>query len=110
MAVRKKEVGMAKKDNFKHRWEKAWPEAKKELEKALKNARIALNKSEVYLKNVTEKGAEQTKKISLGLKKEKLYYDLGKEVAATSVTKWKSSRKISALLKEIKKIDKQILK
>jgi len=99
-----------KKDPLKEVVEKVWPKTKKELEKGMKNAKIMLNKGEKYLKDVSDKGIEKTKKISLSLKREKLYYDLGKVTATTAVDKWGSSKKIQAALKAINDLTRQIKK
>jgi len=99
-----------KKDSLKEVFDKVWPQAKKELDKGLKNAKKVLNESEKYLKKLSEKGAAQTKKLSLALKREKAYYDLGKAISAVPSTKWKTSRKISSLIKEIKCLDKNVSK
>ncbi len=102
---------MAKeKDSLKETFDKMWPKAKKELDKGVKNARKILIKSEKYLKELSEKGAAQTKKLSLSLKREKAYYDLGKAISAVPTTKWKASRKISLLIKGIKDLDRDINK
>lgn len=101
---------MVKKDPFKEVVEKLWPKTKKEIEKGMENAKKMLAKGEECLKELSEKGIEKTKKIALSLKKEKLYYDLGKTAAATAIDKWKSSKKISALLKTNREITKQIQK
>lgn len=102
---------MAKeKESLKKVFDKLWPQAKKEVDKGVKNAKKMLAKSEKYLKELSEKGASQTKKLSLSIKREKAYYDLGKAVSSTPSTKWKTSRKISALITEIKGLDKDIAK
>tara|TARA_B100000315_G_scaffold257738_1_gene307522 strand:+ start:641 stop:958 length:318 start_codon:yes stop_codon:yes gene_type:complete len=101
-------MAKAKKDPFKEFIEKVWPQTKKEFEKAAENAKKMLNKGEEYLKDVSEKSVEKTKKMSLSLKKEKLYYDLGKAVATTPATKINSNKKVSSTLKEIKQLEKQI--
>ncbi len=101
---------MVKKDVFKEVVEKIWPRTKKELESGMEQAKKMLVKGEEYLKEVSEKGIEQTKKISLSLRREKLYYDLGKRSASTAVSRWKDNSKISALVKEIKELDRQIKK
>lgn len=102
---------MAKKKEFlKEAMDKLWPQAKKELDKGVKNAKKMLAKSEKYLKKLSEKGAAQTKKLSLSIKREKACYDLGKAVSATPSTKWKVSRKISSLVKEIKGLGRDISK
>ena len=102
---------MAKKNvSLKEAFDKLWPQAKKEIDKGVKNAKKMLSKSEKYLKKLSEKGVAQTKKLSLSIKREKTYYDLGKAVSAAPTTKWKTSRKISLLIKEIKDLDQGISK
>lgn len=87
---------------------RVWPQTKKELEKAISNARVIIDKGEKYFKEVSEKGIDNTKKLSLTLKKEKFYYDLGKTAAQTPKTQWDKNKKITGLIKAIKKIDKAI--
>jgi hypothetical protein len=99
-----------KKDPLKEVVENVWPKTKKELEKGMKNAKEMLNKGEKYLKGVSDKGVEKTKKISLTLKREKLFYDLGKAAATTATNKWNSSKKIQGTLKEIKDLSREIKK
>ena len=89
---------------------KAWPKTKKELEKAADNAKKMLTKGESYLKEVSEKGVEQAKKISLSLKKEKLYYDLGKAVSSCGIEKLSSNTKTTSILRDIKKLESLIKK
>lgn len=88
--------------------ERVWPKTKKELEKAIENAKKYLSKGEEYFAEVSERGVKQTKKLCIGLKKEKLCHDLGKTVAVTAAAKWKTNKKIAALVKDIKKLDSQI--
>jgi hypothetical protein len=99
-----------KKDPIKEVVEKVWPKTKKELEKGMKSAKEILNRGEKYLKDVSDKGVEKTKKLSLTLKREKLFYDLGKAAAITAATKWSSSTKIQSVLTEIRNITTQIKK
>jgi len=101
---------MAKKDPLKEKIENIWPMAQKEIEKGIENAKKMIAAGEKYLKELSEKGIEKTKKTSFALKREKLYYDLGKAVASTSPDKYKTNKKITKLTKEIKKIDKEIKK
>ncbi len=101
---------MAKKEFFKEAVDRLWPKAKKELDKGMRNAKKMLATSETYLKKLSVKGAAETKKISLSLKREKAYYDLGKATASVAVTKWKTSRKIASLIKVIKTLSKKIAK
>jgi len=99
-----------RKDPFQEFVEKVWPKTKKELEKAADNAKKMLNKGEVYLKDVSDKSIAQAKRLSLSLKKEKLFYDLGKAVAATNLEKVKTDKKVNGLLRKIKSLDSQIAK
>ena len=100
----------AKKDTFKEVVDKLWPKTKKELEKAVKSTRKLIDKGENYLKAVSEKGIDNTKVLALSLKKEKLYYALGKQIVQLPKGKWSRSAKINALMKEIKAVDKEIKK
>ncbi len=97
-------------DTIKEITEKVWPKTRKELENALEITKGMIDKGEKYLKNVSEKGAQQTKKLSLSLNREKLYYDLGKLVSRTPKTKWKSNQKIRSSVKIIKDLTKDIKK
>ncbi|UCC96016.1 MAG: hypothetical protein JSW40_04505, partial [Candidatus Omnitrophota bacterium] len=90
--------------------EKVWPKTKKELEKAIDRAKVLMGRGEEYLKGVTEKGVENTKKLSLSLKREKLYHDLGKLAAVTPKNKWAHTKRINDLLKDIKTIDREVKK
>lgn len=102
---------MAKKeDTLKYIKTKVWPKTKKEMERGIKETKKMLNKGEKYLKNVSEKGLKQSKKLSLSLKKEKIYYDLGKAVAQTSLTQWSTNKRIDSLLKQIKSLNREIAK
>ena len=109
---------MAKKKNFQkvaqEKWKemqtKLWPKTKKELEKGMAEAKKMLSKGEKYIKNVSDKGVKETKKMSLNLKKEQLYYQLGKALAHSQKTKWTENRKAEALVKKIKVLDREIKK
>jgi len=87
--------------------EKNWPKTKVELEKAMESAKKIISKGEEYIKDLSEKSVDATKKLSCNLKKEKLFYDLGKLVSATPRSKWDSNKKILAMLLEIRAIDKK---
>ena len=111
MAKKKKKKRTAgKKDPLQQLMEKMWPKTKKQMDKAVKNTRKAVGRGEDYLKELSKRSAKETQKLSLGLQKERLHYDLGKAVAAAPATKWKTDKKIGALLRKIKKINIQIKK
>ena len=97
-------------DKFKEVVDRLWPKTKKELERAINTTKKLLNKGEEYLKDVSEKGVDNARKLSLSLKKEKLYYSLGKSLAGLPKSKWSKSNKLSSLLKEIKDLEKDIKK
>lgn len=103
---------MAKKqkDPFQEFVNQVWPKTKKELEKAADNAKKMLNKGEEYLREVSDKSVAQAKRLSLSIKKEKLFYDLGKTVAATSLDKLKTNKKVGVLLRAIRSLDSDIKK
>jgi predicted nucleic acid-binding Zn-ribbon protein len=98
------------KEKFKEVAEKLWPKTKKELEKAIANTKELLEKGERYIKTLSEKGVDNARKLSFSLKKEKLYYNLGKVASSVPKSKWSKNKRITDLLKEIKLLDKEINK
>ncbi|MBD3264506.1 MAG: hypothetical protein GF375_05345 [Candidatus Omnitrophica bacterium] len=99
---------MTNKESFREVMDRLWPRTRKELEKGMENAKTMLNKGEKYLRDISERGAEKTKRISLMVQREKVYYNLGKTVAGTPASKWPSTKKIKDLVKEAKSLSKQI--
>lgn len=89
---------------------KFWPQTRKEMDKIMKNTKDMMDKGEKYFRDVSERGIENTKKLALSFEREKVYYDLGKAVAQTPQTNWKKSRKVSSLMNQIKKLDREIKK
>jgi hypothetical protein len=89
---------------------KVWPKTKKELESALKNTKTMLTKGEAYIKDVSEKGVKNTKKMSLSLKKEKLYYTFGKLAINTPKANWDTNKRMETIIAEVKKLDREIKK
>lgn len=106
--AKKKELKDVALDKFKEFQEKVWPQTKKEVEKMIDNTKNMIEKGEQYLKEISDKGIEQTKKVSFMLKREKLYYDLGKIISTTPKTEWTGAKKINILIKEIKNLSKAI--
>lgn len=96
--------------DLKETFDKMWPVTKKELEKAIENAKDLISKGEDSLKVMSDKSMATMKQVALSLKKEQVCFELGKTVAATAPAKWKTSKKIADFLKEIKKIDQEIKK
>ena len=96
--------------NLKEMIDEYWPKAKVELEKALVTSKKLLGDGEKYLKEFSEKSAKNARKLSLGVVKEKLYYDLGRLVAGLSKNKWTENPQIGGLIQKIKKLNYQIKK
>jgi len=86
-----------------------WPKTRKELEKALNTSKTAIDQGEKYIKTLSEKGIENAKKIVVSFKKEKLYYELGRVIAATHKSKWHESDTIETLLTQIKNLEREHL-
>jgi len=101
---------MVKKDLIKDFVKKTWPKTKKELEKGMAVTKDIIIKGEKHLKDLSEKGIVKAKKISLSLLREKVYYSLGKSIAATPTTKWRTSKKVKDLITEIKALSCEIKK
>ncbi|MFH1767755.1 MAG: hypothetical protein ABH858_01155 [Candidatus Omnitrophota bacterium] len=98
------------KDKFKDVINKLWPRTKKELEKAIETAKSLIDKGEEHIKILSEKSIDSTKKISLGLRKEKVYYNLGKQLAVVPKGRWGKDEKIGGLINTIKAIDREVKK
>jgi len=88
---------------------KIWPKTRKELEKVVHSAKTAIDKGEKYIETLSQKGIKNAKKIAISFKKEKLYYELGKTIAATQKSKWHESTTIEALTTEIKNLERENL-
>ncbi|MCF7870826.1 MAG: hypothetical protein K9L95_03095 [Candidatus Omnitrophica bacterium] len=102
---------MAKKKDFLEEIKtKHWPNARKELEKGIDNAKKLLVTGEKQIRQFSEKSAERTRKISLQVKKERLIYELGKTIAHTAKNKWSTTKKIEELRKEVKSLEREIKK
>ena len=98
------------KDDLKKTIDNLWPKTKKELEKAVKNTKEVIAKGESYIKTMSSKSIDKTRKISLSVKREKLYYTLGKDIVKTPKSKWVTDKKITELVRNIKALSKEIKK
>ena len=85
-----------------------WPKAKKELEKGIKETRSLIEKGEKQVAGMTETGIQNMKAFSMELRREKLFYELGKLAAKVSPDRWKNNAKISKAIAEIKGINRGI--
>lgn len=95
-------------EELKSKINKLWESTKKDLEKALKDTNNLVKKGEGYIKDVSEKGKEKLEAMRLTLKKEKLYYELGKTVSSLPKSRWVKNKKVGKLVEDIKKIHREI--
>ncbi len=98
---------MNKKD-LKKEIMKAWPKAKKDLEGISRDTAKLLKKGEEYIRNLSEKTAKKAEAVVYQVKREQLYYQLGKILASSSKAKWQSSKRIDSLVGQIRKLNKEI--
>ncbi len=100
-----------KAEKIKKEAERLWKGTKKDLDKVLDKTTKLLKKGEECIKDVSkdlsEKGKEKLEKIRLTVKREKLYYKLGKIISTLPKDKWGEDEKIDRLVEEIKNIDKE---
>ena len=97
-----------KKKNIQKVINEVWPKARKELEKIAKETKVLINKGEKEMVKITDKSVRGIKSVELQLKKEKLYYDLGKLIAQKSPKSWSETKKATDIVKEIKGIGRKI--
>jgi len=90
---------------LKRKIEKLWKPVKKDLDKILKETTSLAKKGESYLKDISEKGKENLELLSLFLKKEKLYYQLGKVISTLPRNRWKEDKRVNEIVSQIKKIN-----
>jgi predicted nucleic acid-binding Zn-ribbon protein len=90
--------------------DRLWKVTKKDLEKASKETTELIKKGEEYIKDISERGRKKLEMMGFALKREKLYYELGKTISGLSKGRWLKSKKIGDLVSQIKKIDRLIKK
>ncbi|MFC1704178.1 hypothetical protein ACFL1E_05290 [Candidatus Omnitrophota bacterium] len=98
---------MAAKSKFQKDLEKLWPQTKKQLDKMAKEAMVLAKKSEKQLIALSEKGKLQFELTMLQLKKEQLFYNMGKLVSQKSKGK-KKTAKVLKLKKELARLNRKI--
>ncbi|MFH1782264.1 MAG: hypothetical protein ABH848_01455 [Candidatus Omnitrophota bacterium] len=88
---------------------KMWPKAKKELEKGIEETRKFIDNGERHVIDATEIGIKNVKIMAAHVKKEKLFYEIGKSVSKLSPKKWNTSKSILKGIEEIKKLNREII-
>ena len=97
-----------KKRDFQKTLDELWDSSKKEFDKMAKETGKLFKKSEIALKEVSQKSQEALELVNATLRREKLYYQLGKTTASLSKNQRPQNKKISSMIKEISRLEKQI--
>ena len=91
---------------LKETFDRVWPKTKVELEKALRTTQILIHQGEKNVKMVSEQSLLEIKKLAVQLKTEALYLKLGRTVARISPDQWAGHKRVNALLKEVRRMDR----
>jgi len=97
-------------EEMKKTVDKIWKEAKKDVEKMLDETSRLVKKGEVHLKDASEKSREKLEEAGLSLKKERLYYDLGKALVKVPRSRWLQNSKVKKIFEEARAIDRLLKK
>jgi len=87
-----------------------WPKTKKGIGIAINSTKKVIDSGEQYIKKLSLQGINKTKEISLSLKREKLYYKLGRLIIVTPNHEWLDNEGIARLISQIRKIDQDLKK
>lgn len=90
--------------------EKIWPQAKKNISKFNKDASRLLKKSEKDMEVISKKIKTGVDMLVGKAKREELYYELGKAVAAKLTADQLKNKNISRIHKEIRAISRSLKK
>ena len=88
-------------------FKKEWPKVKKQLTQFSKEAMVVVKKGEKEIVRLSKEGKLRVDATSLGLKKEHLFYLIGKECVRTESKNIKNP-KLKKLFGELKAINKQL--
>jgi hypothetical protein len=99
---------MVQRQHLKKTLTKLWENSLKEYDKMTNKTSKLLKTGEKNLKTASHSSKQKLEIINLTIKKEKLYYQLGKAAAKQPKNRWAKSLKIESLIKEIKQLDRQI--
>ncbi len=87
-----------------------WKRTRKDLDAVVSETSKLIKKGEKQVKEISEKSRLKLEIMNLKLKREKLYYTLGKSIAGISPSKWTQNKKIEKIIAEIKKLNREIIK
>ncbi len=101
---------MVQTEQLKKTISKLWENSLKEYDKMTKEGSKLLKKGEKNLRTASHTSKQRLEVVNLTVKREKLYYQLGKTTSKQPKSRWQKSTKIESLLKQIKKLDREIKK
>ncbi|MBU3958645.1 MAG: hypothetical protein KKH29_06250 [Candidatus Omnitrophica bacterium] len=93
---------------IKQRINKLWKTGKKDFSKIMKDTSVLVKKGEAQIKEVSRDAEKNLEVIVLSLRREKLYYELGKTLSNVSQGNWASSKKAIDLFIKVKDINRKI--
>lgn len=99
---------MLDKKSIQKEIEKAWPEAKKNLNKINKDVTKLMKSTEKNLTEVYSKVRENTEQLILKAKREEAYHRLGQAMASRLTKEQLKNKKIAKIFQEIKDINKKL--
>ena len=95
---------------IKKKLNRLWKLGRKDLDRMLKETSDLIKKGESHIKEASKNAEQNLEAMILSLKREKLYYELGKSAAGVSQNKWTKNKKLSGLLNKTKNISRDIKK
>ena len=96
------------KKDLKQKISSLWARTKKDLDNVLDETGRLIKKGEEHIKVISEKSKMKLELMNLMLKRENLYYRLGKAIAKMSQSKWSSAKNLQKMNAEIKKLNREI--
>ena len=97
-----------KKKDIKNAMLDIWKATKDDFEVAMSETSKLIKRGETHVKSFSGKSKDKLELISAKLRRENLYYQLGKKVSSTTKSKWKDSKIINELRSEISKLSREI--
>jgi predicted nucleic acid-binding Zn-ribbon protein len=97
-----------KKKDIKTTMSDIWRVARDDFDSAMSETSKLIKRGEKHVKSFSDKSKDRLELISAKLRRESLYYKLGKKVSVTAKSKWKDSKTIDSLRSEISKLSREI--
>ncbi|MDP8253704.1 MAG: hypothetical protein P9X27_04805 [Candidatus Kaelpia aquatica] len=97
-----------KKKDLKDTMVDIWKSTRGEFDIVMDETSKLIKKGEKHVKVFSDKSKETLELISAKLRRENLYYQLGKTASSTTKSRWNDSKKMDKLRSEITKLSKEI--